>query len=132
MISLEKIAQTETSILTDAEIRLRDCPQDNLENHVPRIMEMIVSGKAKLFHIVKEGEKIGYVVTEIFGSKFIVLAMTAKGQVDPFVNIVPSFEAEAKRLGCSCLEFTSVRPGLIKASKNYGFKVAEIVMRKYI
>ena len=132
MISLLQIAQTEASVLSDAEIRLRDCPQDNLENHVPRIMDMIIKGKAKLFHIVKDGEKIGYVVTEIFQSKFVIVAMTAKGNVDPFVNIVPSFEAEAKRLGCKCLEFTTVRPGLIRSSKSYGFQVSEIVMRKYL
>ena len=132
MISLEHIAQTETSVLNDAEIRLRDCPQDNLENHVPRIMDLIVSGKAKLFYILKNGEKIGYVVTEIFDSKFVILAMTAKGNVDPFVNIVPSFEIEAKRLGCKCLEFTTVRPGLIRSSKTYGFQVSEIVMRKHL
>lgn len=129
---LNKITLRECSALSEAEILFRACPQDNLAGHTERIVANIKNGKAKLFEVLKTGNKIGFVCVEIYGKEFVIVAMHTTEHCHACENVLPIFEEWAKTQGCKCITFSTVRPGLITKAQEVGFIVSEIVMRKHL
>lgn len=129
---LTKYTLAETSKFSEAEILFRNCPQDNKAAHADKITRKLKNGEAKLLQINKDGKEIGFLAVEIYNQQYYVLAMSSVEQCDVFCNVVPIFEEYARKMGCKCIAFSTVRPGLIKQSKDNGFIISEIVMRKYL
>ena len=128
---LAKVVLRESASLTEAEVAFRNCPQDNFANHVSQIVSNIKDGKTKLFEIVKDGSKCGFVAVEIFNGEFVVVAMHAFQPCNVFQTILPLFEDWAKNNGCRCITFSTVRPGLITSAIQNGFQMSEVVLRKH-
>lgn len=129
---LAKYILKETGKLSEADILFRNCPQDNEVKHASIILQKIKKEIAKLYEITKNGKSIGFVAVEIYENEYVILAMHSTENCDAFRNIVPSFVEEAKKKGCKCVTFSTVRPGLIIKAQNDGFIISEVVMRKHL
>lgn len=127
---LNKITLREVSKLSEAEILLRDLPQDNAAGHVAQIIEKINSGLARVYNINNHGEKIGVCVAEIYGKDFVILAMYVSKVIDAFKTVYPLIEKLAKESRCESLVFWTVRAGLITNAINDGWRISHVEMRK--
>lgn len=80
------------------------------------------------------GERVGTLVYEVDRGELYVTALVAAapGRVDLLATFYPHIEALARRLGCASLRFGTSRPGMVEAMKRYGYRVAEVFMRKEI
>jgi len=131
-IALEKFTLREVEKLSEAEILFANCEQDNGANHVSILKEKIDNGKAVISQVIKDGKTIGYSVTEIYGDEFAVLALAVTDPIYCFESLFPFWVSECKKAGCRFVSFSTVRPGLIKQSLKYNFKISRVEMRHYV
>lgn len=123
---LNRITLSECSKLTEAEILLRNLPQDNTAGHVNAILDKINAGIARVIELRKDGRKIGFFVFEVYGNEFWILAMNATQQTKIFETVLSHVQQMAFERKCSKLCFKTVRAGLIMSAMKNGFYISSV------
>jgi len=136
--ALENIALHATADISAVEVGLRRIPNDDPKGtFAPAIIDLIRTGKAKVFEIVRNGAVVGFTVYQIenFGPNYKELISVAT-HCPHTSNLRYEIEAQllqhAKNLGCQSIRMHTVRQGLVKEALDNDWHVAEIVLRKSI
>lgn len=81
-----------------------------------------------------EGQRVGTLIYEVERGEMYVTAMVAAatGRPDLLTTFYPGIEDLARRHGCASIRFGTSRPGMVETMKRYGYRVAEVFMRKEI
>lgn len=137
--ALNNLALKVSASLQDAEIFLRNIPNDDPVSFVDFVVSRIRTGEYRSSDITLNNEKIGitvYFVEEFDGGKYreFVSVATYTNQPAPAFSDFWQTEIEklARSLKCQSIRFATVRHGLVSLALRNGWNVTEITMRKYI
>jgi hypothetical protein len=128
---LLRITLSECAALETVEKQLRDLPQDPDANHPEEITFKLKTGIAK-YWTIRDTEKIGYIIAEIYNRELVVLAMECAKPILVFSSVYPYLEKYALANNCNAITFQTIRPGLIKLASEHKFSVSHVEMRKSI
>lgn len=105
---------------------------DNPAYRADRLKVDVQSGKAAVCNLFSGKTHLGFLVYEIDGKELVVLALFIDPEIQKALNVaIPYIEKLAISNGCKSTRFNTSRPGLIIGCEKHGFKMSEIVMRKY-
>lgn len=127
---LNKITLRATSQLREAEILLAGLPLDNSVAQLTQITEKIYAGKARVYEVKKNEQKIGVAVFEVYKKEFWVLGLICSSRLDTFKTCQDIIPPLARQNGCSEIVFWTLRPGLVEIALKDGFRIAHVELRK--
>ncbi len=112
-------------------------PHDWPGEHSAHLGEMVSTGRAQMLELLRDGERIGFLVYEIDRDfappEFVILAAySGDARVSVTAHCLPEIEATARAIGCATIRFHTMRPGLIARARAAGFRVSEVIARKDI
>jgi len=114
------------------EFSARLIPFDNPAYRATQIKQDVESGKSKICNLFAGKKHSGFLTYEIDGAELVIVALF----IDPDINkaldtAIPFIDTLAKANHCKSTRFNTARPGLVVGCANHGFKMSEIVMRKF-
>lgn len=120
-----------------AEAWARLLPHDSPEDYGALFSQMIKTGAARAFELVKnsDGRRVAIVVARVdrsykSGELVIEGAFAPQNRGDLTAEFLPELEAKARDLGCATVRFHTMRAGLVAKAMQAGFRVCEVICRK--
>lgn len=134
---LNNLSLKVTAPLSDAEVFLRNIPNDDPVSFVDFVVSRIRTGEYRARDILLGHEKIGITVyfTEDFENhrEFVSVATYTNANAPGFAEFWKTeIYTLARSLGCKSIRMATVRHGLIKLALADNWNVAEITLRKYL
>lgn len=109
-------------------------PFDSTVDHADELGRQIAAGVSTAHNIVHEGKRVGITITRVEEGKtreLVLVAVYCGAAVPLSREIAEAVEAMARAEKCDSIRFHTVRPAAARfAADEYGFRCAEIVMRK--
>jgi hypothetical protein len=100
------------------------------------LRRQVEDGSAKLVELTKDGEAVGvllYRVEEYAARELVIIAACSADRSLDWSDWLAAFQENlARGLGCGSIRFHTLRPGLVENSFKYGYRAAEIIMRKVL
>lgn len=122
---------------SQAEAWARLLPHDSPEDYGRHFADMVKSGAARAYEVVKEsdGRRVCIVVARVDRSyssgEFVIEgAFCPENRGDLTAEFLPELEAKARDLNCATVRFHTMRPGLVAKAVQSGFRICEVICRK--
>jgi hypothetical protein len=108
-------------------------PCDSPGDLSAKLREEVNAGRARVCHLKRDGAKIGFVVFSADDRHELVIhgAFGSDGK-NLVTELLPVVENLARQCECDTIRFHTMRPGLVRAAQNLGFRVSEVIMRKAV
>ena len=106
-----------------------DCPWD----WRTETLEQIQNGKLHCAEIISGDKKTGilvYAVIDENGARELFVSCVFCTETKPFAELSPIVDAIAAANQCQSIRFHTSRPGMVKVAENFGYKIAETIVRK--
>jgi hypothetical protein len=114
------------------EFSARLIPFDNPAYRATQIKQDVESGKSKIVNLFRGNEHLGFLTYEIADDELLVVALYIDPDLDKALDAaIPFIDSLAKSNHCKSVRFHTARPGLVVGCAKNGFKMSEIVMRKF-
>jgi predicted ATPase len=113
----------------------RTLPSDSPGNIGDALKEDVISGAAKMAQVEDNGRVVGYIIfTATERHELLVCAAYGVQATGERVNYLPNacriLDGLARQCECSTIRFHTMRPGMIRAAMEDGFRVSEVIMRR--
>lgn len=117
--------------------RFSVCTMDNPIDTPEEILNLVESGRGKVFRFESEGKPLACAVVCILegplGKELMVEAVAGKSEVNSHLPaLIATLERLAKESGCKSIRCNTVRPGLIKRLLDANWFVSEVIVRKAV
>jgi cytosine/adenosine deaminase-related metal-dependent hydrolase len=112
----------------------RQIPFDDPAAHTDGLSRLVMSGAANCYHVVKDGERIGIVVTKVEESaarELVVVAIYSASPEPISPQLAEAIEDLARAESCISIRFHTIRAAAARyAAERHGYRLTELVMRK--
>ena len=114
------------------EFSARLIPFDNPAYRADQIKKDVESGQCEVVNLFRGKDHLGFLTYQVDSNELVIVALYIDPDLDKALDTaIPFIDSLAKSHHCKSTRFNTARPGLVVGCAKNGFKMSEIIMRKF-